>query len=67
MRGTSRIDSGPASCGAVLHGCRTTAKSRREVVNLIRQAVVLRIGAMEAEGFSVPELRPTSHCIEVAA
>lgn len=67
MRGTTRIESGSASCSAVLHRCLAAARIRREVVNLICGTVVLPIGAMEVEGLPLPEPRPTPDGIEVVA
>jgi len=70
MRYAIVIEKGPASFGAYvpdLPGCVAAAKTRREVVKLIREAVELHIEAMEVEGLPVPQPRSTADYIEVAA
>jgi len=70
MRYAIVIEKGPASFGAYvpdLPGCVAAAKTRREVVKLIREAVELHIEAMEEEGLPVPQPRSTADYVEVAA
>lgn len=57
-RYTVLIEKGPRSYGATvpdLPGCVAVAKSRREVILLITEAIPLHIRAMDADGQVAPE------------
>jgi len=70
MRYAIIIEKGPASYGAYapdLPGCVAVAKTRREAVKLIREAIELHLEALQEEGLSVPKPLSSLDYVDVPA
>lgn len=70
MRYAIVIEQGPESYGAYvpdLPGCVAAAKSRAEVIKLIREAIELHLEAMQEEGLPLPKPMSTADYVEVVA
>jgi predicted RNase H-like HicB family nuclease len=70
MRYAIVIEKGPESYGAYvpdLPGCVAAAKSRAEVMKLIREAIELHLEAMQEEGLPLPKPLSSTDYIEVPA
>ena len=70
MRYAIIIEKGPASYGAYvpdLPGCVAAAKTRREALKLIREAIELHLEAMHEEGLPVPKPLSSMDYVEVPA
>ena len=62
------IESGPRNLGAWvpdLPGCVAVAKTRRELVKLIREAMAIHIEAMERDGDPIPPSNSDCELVEV--
>ena len=63
------VEKGADSYGAYvpdLPGCVAAAKTRAEVVQLIRKAIGLHIDSMREDGLSVPRPSSSAEYVEVA-
>jgi predicted RNase H-like HicB family nuclease len=63
------VEEGPASYGAYvpdLPGCVATAKTKEEVLRLIREAIELHLDGMREEGLSIPAPSSTAEYVDVA-
>ena len=64
------IEKGPRSWGAHvpdLPGCIAAAKTRDEVVKLIKEAIELHIEGLKADGLEVPAPHSEASIVEVTA
>jgi predicted RNase H-like HicB family nuclease len=64
------IEKGPRSWGAHvpdLPGCIAAAKTRDEVVKLIKEAIELHIEGLKADGLEVPAPHSEARIVEVTA
>jgi len=62
------IERGPRSFGASvpdLPGCVAVARTRREVVRLIREAIKFHLEGLRADGLPVPKPSTTCGVVEV--
>jgi len=62
------IERGPRSFGASvpdLPGCVAVARTRREVVRLIREAIEFHLEGLRADGLPVPKPSTTCGVVEV--
>jgi predicted RNase H-like HicB family nuclease len=70
MRYLVIVEKGDTSFGAYvpdLPGCIATAKTRGEVVKLIREAIELHIEGLKENGQPVPPASSTSEIVDVEA
>ena len=64
------IEKGPSSYGAYvpdLPGCVAAAKSRKDVVKLIQEAIELHLEGMKEHGDKIPRAASSVEIVEVAA
>lgn len=64
------VEKGPTSYGAYvpdLPGCVAAAKTRSEVVKLIREAIEFHLEGMRGEGAALPTPSSTTEYVEIGA
>ena len=62
------VEEGPTSFGAYvpdLPGCVATGESRDEVIELIREAIVLHIEGLREDGYPIPPPASFSEVVDI--
>jgi len=70
MRYTVLIEKGESSYGAYvpdLPGCVAVGKTRQEVMDLIREAIVFHLEGLKEDGLAVPPATSDAEYVEIAA